>query len=136
MQLQLIRAKSSTESTIGQLYLDGRFECYTLEDVIRPDGVKVFGKTCIPAGKYKIQLTLSSRFNRVLPLLLNVPNFGGIRIHPGNWAKDTEGCILVGWGVGTDEIYQSRDAFAALFAKLRAAEIRGEGIEITITNPT
>ena len=69
-----------------------------------------------------MQLTMSQRFSRVLPLLLNVPMFEGIRIHPGNTSADTEGCILVGWGKGTDQITQSRDAFASLFSKLRGAE--------------
>lgn len=135
MKLVLQRAPSSAHSTIGELSVDGRFECFTLEDVIRATGVKVPGQTCIPAGRYDIQLTMSQRFSRVLPLLVGVPMFEGIRIHPGNTAADTEGCILVGWGKGADQITQSRDAFASLFSKLRGAEARGESITIEVRNP-
>lgn len=135
MKLVLQRAPSSAHSTIGELSVDGRFECFTLEDVIRATGIKVPGQTCIPAGHYEIQLTMSQRFSRVLPLLVNVPMFEGIRIHPGNTDADTEGCILVGWGNGADQIMQSRDAFASLFSKLRGAEARGESITIEVRNP-
>lgn len=135
MRLVLQRSPSSAHSTIGELSVDGRFECFTLEDVIRPVGVKVPGQTCIPAGRYSVQLTMSKRFSRVLPLLVNVPMFEGIRIHPGNTSADTEGCILVGWGKGADQITQSRDAFASLFSKLRGAEARGEPITIEVRNP-
>ena len=135
MILTLHRSPSSANSTIGELSVDGAFECYTLEDVIRPDGVKVAGQTAIPRGTYRIDLTMSQRFSRVLPLLVDVPMFEGVRIHPGNTAADTEGCILVGWGKGADQITQSRDAFASLFSKLRAAEARGEPIAIEVRNP-
>lgn len=135
MKLIVHRSPSSSHSTIGELSVDGRFECYTLEDVIRPIGIKVPGQTCIQPGIYAVQLTMSQRFSRVLPLLLNVPMFEGIRIHPGNTSADTEGCILVGWGKGTDQITQSRDAFASLFSKLRGAEARGEPITIEVRNP-
>ncbi len=135
MRLVLQRSPSSAHSTIGELSVDGRFECFTLEDVIRAPGVKVPGQTAIPAGQYDVQLTMSQRFSRVLPLLVNVPMFEGIRIHPGNTAKDTEGCILVGWGKQADWVSQSQDAFAALFSKLRAAEAMGQPITIEVRNP-
>ena len=135
MRLVLQRSPSSAHSTIGELSVDGRFECFTLEDVIRPVGVKVPGQTCIPPGIYAVQLTMSQRFSRVLPLLVNVPMFDGIRIHPGNTDADTEGCILVGWGKGADQITQSRDAFASMFAKLRSAEAMGQTITIEVRNP-
>ena len=77
------------------MYLDGRFGVLHLEDVVR-QGEKVPGQTAIPEGIYTVQITFSNRFKRDLPLLLNVPNFEGIRIHPGNTDADTEGCILVG----------------------------------------
>lgn len=135
MKLVVQRSPSSAHSTIGELSVDGRFECYTLEDVIRPPGVKVPGQTCIPPGTYAVQLTMSQRFNRVLPLLIDVPMFSGIRIHPGNTDANTEGCILVGWVKGVDQILQSRDAFAALFSKLLDAETKGDTITIEVRNP-
>jgi len=119
MKLLLQREPSTKQSTPGKLFIDGQFECHTLEDIVRPRGVKVYGKTAIPAGTYQVVLTMSPRFKRVLPLLLNVPGFEGIRIHPGNKAEDTDGCILVGDAPAPDWLGQSRVAFDRLFAKLR-----------------
>jgi hypothetical protein len=94
MELRLEREPSAEGCTIGRLYVDGMFECWTLEDVVRP--VKIPGQTAIPHGHYVVTLTKSKRFQRVLPLVNAVPGFEGIRIHAGNTAADTEGCILVG----------------------------------------
>ncbi|OAI12198.1 MULTISPECIES: DUF5675 family protein [Methylomonas] len=121
MELNLTRVEFTDESTIGELSINGAFECYTLEDKVRP--VKVKGMTAIPAGSYEIIINFSERFKKPLPLLLNVPNFDGVRIHPGNSAKDTEGCILVGKSKSADFVGSSRAAFETLFEKLkRAAE--------------
>jgi Family of unknown function (DUF5675) len=122
MNLKLVRTDLTSQSTIGELYVDGKFECYTLEDVVRP--VKIKGMTAIPAGAYEVVISHSARFQRLLPLLLNVPNFDGIRIHAGNTAADTEGCLLVGQGKASNAISGSRNAFDALFAKLQAAAAR------------
>ncbi|MCI1005197.1 DUF5675 family protein [Herbaspirillum sp. C7C8] len=119
MKLLLQREPSTKKSTAGKLFIDGQFECYTLEDVVRARGVKVYGQTAIPAGTYQVLLTQSPRFKRVLPLLLNVPGFEGIRIHPGNKAEDTDGCILVGDAPAPDWLGQSKVAFDRLFTKLR-----------------
>ncbi len=128
MNLQLIRNKSSAKSTIGRLLIDGAFECWTLEDVVRP--AKIAHETAIPAGRYKVVITESARFKRRLPLLVGVPGFDGIRIHPGNSDVDTDGCILVGNAAAKDWISGSRLAFDALFAKLDA----GQGATITIVD--
>lgn len=120
MLLKLIRFQKTDKSTIGRLYVDGRFECYTLEDVIRYK--KVDGKTAIPAGNYDIIINQSARFKRLLPLLQNVPNFTGVRIHPGNTAEDTEGCILVGNDYRPNLVTESRKAFNILFEKMQATE--------------
>ena len=129
MYLQLIREHLSDKSTEGKLYLNGEFECYTLEDKDRhlEDGEneKVYGKTAIPRGEYEIDLTMSNRFQKILPLLKDVPGFTGVRIHPGNTSEDTEGCILVGQTATKDDddfIGKSRLAFDALMAKLETAE--------------
>src|SRR5262245_21836096 len=101
MTLRLIRNPSKNHVPFGTLYVDVVMECLTLEDEIRErSGVpvsawKVPGQTAIPAGRYSMRLTMSARFGRVLPLLLNVPGFSGIRIHTGNVIDDTDGCILV-----------------------------------------
>lgn len=125
MELLLIRKDYSSKRTIGELYLDGMWFCYTLEDPVR-QGPKVPGNTAIPAGRYDVVLTMSHRFKTVLPLLEEVPDFTGIRIHAGNTESDTEGCILVGKDRTRDTILQSRFALAALLEKLR------EPITITI----
>lgn len=117
MELLLKRLHKTSNSTIGELYVNGVFECYTLEDVERV--VKIKNETAIPKGKYKVVITYSNRFKRDLPLLLNVPNFEGVRIHSGNTNHDTEGCILVGLTRSKDFIGNSRKAFAKLFDKLK-----------------
>ncbi len=119
MELRVERTDFSETSTIGKLYVDDQFECYTLEDKVRP--VKIKGKTAIPAGRYEVIINFSQRFGRMLPLFLNVPNFEGVRIHPGNTAADTEGCILVGETKDAEFIGQSKLAFEGLFNKLKAA---------------
>ena len=119
MELRVERTDFSETSTIGKLYVDDQFECYTLEDKVRP--VKIKGKTAIPAGRYEVIINFSQRFGRKLPLFLNVPNFEGVRIHPGNTAADTEGCILVGETKDAEFIGQSRLAFEGLFNKLKTA---------------
>jgi hypothetical protein len=139
--LHLHREQSTAGATLGRLYVDGRFECYTLEDVVRdvPGQAvytwKVAGATAIPAGTYPIVITESVRFKRRLPLLIGVPGFAGIRIHPGNVARDTEGCILPGLSHGPARVGESRRAFDSLFAKLEAAVARGDRLSIQITNP-
>lgn len=122
MQIQVFRQASSARSTLGEMHIDGQFECFTLEDVVRP--VKVKGMTAIPAGSYEVIISFSERFKRLLPLLLNVPNFDGVRIHAGNTDADTEGCLLVGQTQSADFIGKSRAAFDQLFAKLQAASAR------------
>lgn len=122
MQLLLQRAASSAHSTIGELFVDGKHECYTLEDVVRP--VKLAGVTAIPAGDYEVVITYSERFKCPMPLLLNVPNFSGVRIHVGNYPANTEGCILVGQSKGVDQINNSKAAFSHLFEQLMVAAQR------------
>ena len=92
---------------------------------------KVYGKTAIPSGRYELALTYSDRFKRILPLLLDVPGFAGIRIHPGNWAANTEGCLLLGIGFAEDAITESKKACDA-FMKQFEADLKTEKVYITI----
>jgi len=94
MKLLLKRIALKEKYTIGKLYIDGEFFSDTLEDPVREE--KIYGETAIPKGTYKVTITLSPRFRRWLPLLHDVPNFEGVRIHRGNTPEDTHGCILVG----------------------------------------
>ncbi len=132
MKLLLQRHLSTAECTTGDLYLNGQWYCYTLEDVVRKDKIK--GKTAIPCGLYKVTVNWSSRFNRPLPLLLDVPKFVGVRIHTGNTADDTEGCILIGKELGNNAIYKSREAFTDLFERIKVALNHNEEITIEIKN--
>ena len=135
MRLDLHRHWFTEESTSGILRVDGTWFCWTLEDVARAEGVKVAGATCIPAGEYTIVLDYSSRFQRIMPHILDVPRFLGVRIHAGNTDKDTEGCILVGCERAPDHVWRSRDAFDALFVKMKdAVDVKGEKIHLAITN--
>jgi hypothetical protein len=120
MKIEIKRLYKTENSTIGELKVDGKFECYTLEDKERE--VKIKCETAIPKGTYKVIINQSNRFKKLLPLLLNVPNFEGVRIHPGNTNHDTEGCILVGRTKSKDFIGQSRKAFESLFAKMKVAK--------------
>lgn len=132
MKLALSRRPSANGCTIGNLELNGVHECFTCEDVVRPPGEKVYGQTAIPAGTYRVIITQSLRFKRRLPLLLDLPGYEGVRIHPGNTAADTEGCILPGRGFLPDRVTQSVLAFDALFAKMEKAEAAREDIWIEI----
>lgn len=142
MKLILQRSRAGDGCTIGALFVDGMEGCFTCEDVVREipgtpvSAWKVAGETAIPAGTYQIIITPSVRFKRDLPLLVNVPGFSGVRIHPGNTAADTEGCILVGTRVGVNAVLESRIAFAALFDKIHVALDAGELCHIEIRNPT
>ena len=126
MHLALHRTTFTNESTIGQLTVDGVFECYVLEDVVRKPGeAKTFGKTAIPAGTYRVIVDMSNRFRKLMPLLLNVPGFAGVRIHSGNTAADTEGCLLLGLDQKKDFVGRSRDAFSRFFPRLQDAVAAG-----------
>lgn len=133
MKLDLVRFQFNPRSTIGELLVNGEHECWTVEDVVRPVGApKVHAKTAIPYGTYPVVITWSPRFKRELPLLVGVPGFEGIRIHAGNTADDTEGCILPGTTHTSDAVANSRVAFNALFAKLQDAIRRGTKVTMTI----
>lgn len=134
MKLVLTRRASANGWTLGYLTVDGRHQCYTCEDVIR-DGPKIPGATAIPPGPYRVVVTESHRFRRRLPLLLDVQGFSGVRIHPGNTAADTEGCILPGRGFVPSGVTESVLAFAPLFARIDAAIIVGEAVTLEIRNP-
>jgi len=132
----IIRVKRhwlTDKSTISELFFDNSTErvCYVLEDCLRE--VKIPKETCIPAGTYEVVFSFSNRFKKFLPLLLNVPNFEGIRIHPGNFPADSEGCLLPGFDKGEDVVMNSRAAFSYFFSQLRGAMENGK-VSIEITN--
>jgi hypothetical protein len=142
MQLTLNRNPSKNGCTISELLVNGKFECFVLEDEIREikgqpvHKWKVYGKTAIPCGTYQVIITLSNRFKVSMPLLLGVEGFEGVRIHAGNRAENTEGCLLVGDKVNADSIVggTSRPAYNRLFSKIDRAIRHKEQVYITITN--
>lgn len=123
MRLNLKRSLSTPLATLGILDIDGVRYCYTLERV----------EVQIPAGLYPVEITYSPRFNRPLPLLDSVPGRSDIRIHSGNWPRDTEGCILVGLGKGENMITQSRAALDPLVTQIQQAVALGEPVTLTIS---
>jgi hypothetical protein len=141
MILELNRNTRSSKSTIGDLLINGEFFCYVLEDFDRGlDNImtdaeikakKVYAETAIPKGTYKVVITFSPRFKQYMPLLLNVKGFQGIRIHSGNTAAHTEGCLIVGLTKSTNFVGQSKLAYSKLMAKLKKVE-KTEEIFITI----
>ena len=140
MKLVLQRTKLLPTKTLGNLSIDGKFYCFTLEDTLRPEGVKVKGQTAIPAGIYKVCVTWSNRFRKPLPQILDVPGFDGIRLHGGNTDADTEGCVLVGFNLDASRNIIYRSASAQLTTMLTpklSKEISKtyEPITIEIRNP-
>ena len=137
MKLTLKRIALRPTYTIGKLYIDGKYFCDTCEDKVRDtnkNGVfdeekKVYGETAIPYGTYKVILSMSNRFKQVLPLLLDVPDFSGIRIHSGNTAKDSLGCIIVGENKQVGKVLNSRKTMGELMQILKSTD---EDIEIEI----
>lgn len=138
MKLKLVRTVCGNRTTVGQLYVNGIFDCFILEDQDRqlelhPEA-KVYGETCIPRGTYKVIITYSNRFKRELPLLVDVPGFEGVRIHPGNSHVDTHGCLLPVTSVTPDGQtgINSRNAFHILYQKIEAALDSGDDVEIEV----
>jgi hypothetical protein len=104
MYLQLYRVRFYTTHTIGQLYIDGELFCFTLEDVVREE--KIPNETAIPTGTYEVVLETSPKFGPETVTVKNVPGFTGIRIHAGNTADDTEGCIILGYKLAPNNTIQ------------------------------
>lgn len=123
MKIKVVRIHKAENFTVGKLFIDDEFICYTLEDTVRQiEGKpvaewKIQNQTAIPTGTYPLTLTFSNRFQRILPLINNVEGFIGIRIHTGNSPLDTDGCILVGsaWDGTSGWISGSKEAFSKLF---------------------
>lgn len=133
MELTLRRKFKGPAYTIGDLSINGKFFCNTIEDAVRtlpaicpdtPRGKscackeKVYARTAIPAGKYKITLEYSPRFKRRMPYLHDVPHFLGILIHSGNTEADSAGCIIVGENTAKGRVLNSRATFGRLYALL------------------
>lgn len=142
MELLLKRTHKNDIYTLGELYIDGKQFCFTVEDAVRQltdknkdndfddlgEG-KVYAKTAIPSGKYKVILSMSNRFKKLMPEVLNVTGFKGIRIHSGNTAEDSEGCIIVGTVRTPNGVGMSRDCFKRLMTRLEGQSVINLTIE-------
>ena len=150
MELILTRIAKKKNYTIGKLYIrteitedverkasprrdwERGYFCDTLEPTWRDykhGGYKVKGRSAIPEGRYAVVISWSPKMKQWLPILLGVPNFSGIRIHAGNTADDTQGCILVGKNTKVGAVLESTTTFKALYEKLKSAK---DDIYITI----
>jgi len=130
MHLRVERDLTPRTHTPGELFVNGEFFCFTLEDQDRV-GLKVKGETAIPEGTYKITITWSKRFLKWMLLINDVPGFDGIRIHKGMIAGDTEGCLLVGADRGPGKIWNCSGAYNRLFDSIEKALTSGEDVTIT-----
>jgi hypothetical protein len=138
MKLLLQTTHSPDNPTMGHLEIDGKFFAFTIEDqdrfltqempVEEINRKKVYGQTCIPSGSYKVQVSMSPRFKRQLPMVKNVKGFVGIRIHRGNIEEDTLGCILV--GLGRTEGFQITDSKKAELAIVKLLGTDEHDLEI------
>lgn len=145
IKLLLKRKFLSEKYTIGDLFINGEFFCNTIEDTVRElpsvchytsDGLsckckeKIYARTAIPAGEYKITMEYSPKFKRKLPCLHDVPHFLGILIHPGTTEKDSAGCLICGKNTIKGKVTGSR----ATSDKLNAILFKEKDISITIVN--
>ena len=126
MKLKLIREIFTTTSTVGSLYIDDKLVCFVLEDVVRPKGEKVDGKTAIPYGTYPVTFEKSPRLSKLkghdffTPRLSKVPGFAGILMHSGNTATDSIGCLILGLKRAKDVVSSSRDACDRVYPMIEA----------------
>jgi hypothetical protein len=139
MTIYMSRDDCTDRRTLGTMTFDDGFVCQTLEDPVR-DGPKVYGDTAIPSGTFKITISRSKKFNKMLPLINDVPGFGGVRIHAGNSVEDTSGCPLVGMERNQDPesdlcILRSREAMDEVQPRISAALAQGDPVWLDIVTP-
>ena len=152
MKLTLKRTFKGPQYTIGKLYVNGVYECDTLEDTDRGlhetqslleiQSKKVYGQTAIPYGTYKIDMnTVSPKFKDrswakfcggKLPRLIDVKGYEGVLIHVGNKSEDTLGCILVGENKIKGQVVNSTATFQELYSVMLKAKLLGEELSLTI----
>lgn len=141
MHVSVTRFASLPEATIGAVYVNSRFSCFSLEDQSQP--IKVAGETRIPSGTYSLKLRTFGRLHekyaskftehRGMIELVDVPGFTDVLLHIGNTDKDSAGCILVGDGaVSAGELTLSTQAYRRLYGEIANALLAGEGAVLTV----
>jgi len=130
MEIIVVRDILTDDSTTGQLFIENKFWCYTLEDKTRD--AKKYGKTCIPLGRYQIDMIYWDDKKGYYPHLKKVPGYTGILIHKGNTKEDTLGCILVAMNRSKDRISNCNPAFVPLRKQIREAVDADEEVWINV----
>ena len=134
MRITLVRIANRPTYCIGKLYIDGVYQWDVIEDTDRglDDKMKeseilkkkIKGQTAIPTGVYPVVITYSPKYKKPMPLIDKVKGYSGIRIHSGNTAKDTEGCLIVGKNKEVGKVLESRKTYNALFKILTETKER------------
>ena len=149
MIIEINRIEKGLESTLARLVVDGKVTGYVLEDEDRGltsamplatiAKIKIYGRTAIPTGRYRVKMTDSKKFGKFMPEILSVPGYGGVRIHKGNYIANTLGCILPGArfdkdALGYYRVWDSGKIFDPLLARIIAADARKEEIWCSVTS--
>lgn len=135
MTLTLLRRTKTEHYTEGELFNGEKKLCDTLEDrarTIKSKTDKIIGYTAIPSGTYNIKWTYSPKFRRCTPELEQVPWFTSIRIHAGNTADDSSGCILTGIKDGAGRLKMSKVTTEKLYTLISSAILRNEYVKIIV----
>ena len=140
MELLLKRHTFKPTYTIGKLFVNSKYFCDVIEDTVRDlnmDGDlddsgegKIYGKTAIPYGRYEVRLTMSNRFKKLLPILIGVKGFEGIRIHSGNTEQDSLGCLIVGENKEVGKVLNSRATMDKLMKEFESHKMEKHYITI------
>ena len=140
MELLLKRHSFKSTYTIGKLFVNSKYFCDVIEDTVRDlnmDGDlddsgegKIYGKTAIPYGRYEVQVTMSTRFKKLLPILIGVKGFEGIRIHNGNTEQDSLGCLIVGENKEVGKVLNSRVTMDKLMKEFESHKMEKHYITI------
>ena len=136
MHIKAHRCSFTEESTISNVTVNDLFVCFFLEDKDRKledGGTKIYGRTAIPRGFYEVKMDYSPKYKKNMPHVLDVPQYEGIRIHPGNKADDTEGCLIPGLAYKKDWVSESRVAYEKLLSMMLNAWTAGEKVTLEMT---
>ena len=133
MKIDIVRTYFTRELTKGIMFVDDIFYGYTLEPELKTPNEQSYVNRCISTGSYQARYEYSNKFKEHLVELKRVPNHDEIKIHAGNYRKDTRGCILVGKTSGGNCVLSSKAALAAVNVKAYWAAKKYEEIDVNIS---
>lgn len=131
----VIRHGEKEAHTPGKVYASGLFFCFSCEDedrFLEKGGVKIKGKTAIPRGVYELVLSFSHRFQKVLPEVLCVKDYSGVRCHGGNEAEDSEGCPLLGQVRTSTGVAKCADTVQRMIKMIESATDQGRRVFLEV----